>query len=153
MVCDRCQLGCPADISATCHCPCHQPKPRAFHFHVQEEYAPIDGQPGCWVVDGCCPSDDIENFEKSRRAWLCTSDIWEVPVAFEDCVFQTHKDCHEGGYTCRHQRDYRPVKGSKIYSPGMPKAEYEAREHDRWLKCKVCQSKSDSMYGKYCPGH
>jgi hypothetical protein len=124
-----------------------------FHFHVQEEYPPIDGQPGCWVVDGCCPADEIASFEKSRTAFLCTSDIWEVPVAFEDCVFQTHKTCHEDGYTCRHQRNYKPVRGSKIYSPGMPKAEYEALERKRWLNCKVCQSKPNSMYGEYCPGH
>jgi hypothetical protein len=35
----------------------------------------------------------------------------------------------------------------------MPKAEYEALERKRWLNCKVCQSKPNSMYGEYCPGH
>lgn len=148
MICDHCRRGCPDENGATCYCLCHQPKPRAFHYHGVDRSFDEDGH---WAsVEICAPADELEAIKVQRNAWLCTTPLFEVEGSFADCPIQTHAKCYP---SCEPHRQAMQSYGGKLVSPGMSHSAYEEVERHRWLDCQICQSKVDSMYGEYCPGH
>jgi hypothetical protein len=101
-------------------------------------------------VEICAPLDELEAIKVQRTAWLCTTPLFEVEGNFDECPVQTHAKCFP---SCNEWRQAMQSYGGKLISSGMSHSAYEEVERHRWLDCQICQSKPNSMYGEYCPGH